>query len=80
MSDAARVAVVAARLGLRPPRDPHSEPWRHALLLYLAALIDVADFEGTHFGHAEALTALQTLRDDLADAIMVLERRQRRRA
>lgn len=70
-------AVVARRLSLPPPRggEEWNKPWRYWLLRYLAALAAVADYEGQPFGRAEALAALETLHDDVAEVVNVLRRR-----
>ena len=74
--DSPRAAATATRLGLGSPGDPWSQPWRHFLLLYLAHLCDIADFEETHFGHVEARLALEKLVDDANDLLTLLRRRR----
>lgn len=69
-------AVVARRLSLPPPGyDEFNRPWRYWLLRYLAALAALADYEGQPFGRAEAVAALETLRDDVVEVVTVLRRR-----
>ena len=72
MSSRDPAAVIAERLGLPPARDSINEPWRYWLLRYLAALCDIADYEGTHFGRVEARAALEALADDLEDVLKIL--------
>ena len=67
---------VATRLSLGPAKGPWDEPWRHFVLLYLAHLCDIADYEATHFGHAEARLALEKLADEIADILTLLKRRR----
>ena len=69
------VEQAAERLRLPPPRDRWSEPWRHCILQYLAALMDIADFEGSTFGRLEARLAIEALRDDADDIWKLLEGR-----
>lgn len=64
----------AARLRLAPARDKFNQPWRYYLLAYLSALIEVADFEGTHFGHVEAAAALEILIREAEDMMKTLRR------
>jgi hypothetical protein len=73
----ADIGKIANRLGLRPPRDAINEPWRHWILLYLAALAEIADYERTNFGPVEAAAALETLRKDAEDMQKQLRRGKR---
>lgn len=69
------VSGVASRLGVPPPKDPYSQPWRYWLLRYLAALAEVCDFQNDPFGKAEAAAAIEALRDDCIDVLNLLSKR-----
>lgn len=71
MDDDAAEAV-AKRLRLPPHRDRYNEPWRYYLLLYLADLVALADYEHTHFGREEARVALELLLRDIEDVLLLL--------
>jgi hypothetical protein len=68
------VVAIATRLGLQPPRNKWDDPWRHFALLYLAHLAGIADWERTHFGHAEALVALEALQSEVEQLALVVRR------
>lgn len=69
-------ARLAARLGLGPAKNEWDEPWRHFLLLYLAHLCEIADYEGRAFGPTDARLALERLADDVKDVLTLLRRRR----
>jgi hypothetical protein len=75
MSDPAQ--AVATRLRLAPARSATIEPWRHWILLYLAALAVAADASRSHFGHVEASVALELLVRDAQDMIAQLRKGKR---
>ena len=70
--DEGAAEAVAKRLRLPPHRDRYNEPWRYHLLLYLADLVAIADYEHTPFGRDEARVALELLLRDVEDALMLL--------
>lgn len=76
LPDSPQAATAATRLRLRPHKDRYSEPWRYFILLYLAHLLDVSDYEGRHFGPVETRVALEMLRNDLDDLLATLARRK----
>lgn len=72
--DSPQAAAAASRLGLPVHRDRWSQPWRYFILLYLAHLIELDEYEGRHFGHVSARGALEMMRNDLDDLIAILGR------
>lgn len=74
--DSPLAAEAATRLRLPVHRDRWSQPWRYFILLYLAHLIEVSDYEGRHFGHVEARVALEMMRNDLDDLLAIVARRK----
>lgn len=74
--DAPGAAKAAERLRLPVHKDRWSQPWRYFILLYLAHMIEVDDYEGRYFGHASARSALEMMRNDLDDLLAILARRK----